>query len=238
MLALSISCTEHGKWKKDFSKSAAWSVEACLACAAWSRCDRGEHLLYGTRGTRKACLYGTVEVPCLSDIIRQQDRNSTNLLFNEVAHMQAEEILTQAKASTELPHGWVIFPLLRQKVRLAIFGWAFGILMGLGLFAMVASAVIPDNYQRGFASALFTTLLLGIFLFIGLGSLWALIMDVQRLLQADKHVLVLTPEDFVKQEGDKIVHVPCINIRHVTARGTPHLIVQPLKKARSARSLE
>jgi hypothetical protein len=135
--------------------------------------------------------------------------------------MQAEEILTRAKTSSELPHGWVVFPLLRQKVTLAIAGWAFGILLGLGLFALVAAIVIPFNYQHGFAPGLFTTLLLGIFLFIGLGSLWALILDVQRVIHADKHVMVLTPEDFVKQEGNKIIHVPCINIRHVTARGVP-----------------
>jgi len=57
--------------------------------------------------------------------------------------------------------------------------------------------------------------------FICLGSLWALITDVLRLVHADKHMMVLTPEDFVKQEGNKIIHVPCINIRHVTARGLP-----------------
>ncbi|HEY5003339.1 MAG TPA: hypothetical protein VII61_09315, partial [Ktedonobacteraceae bacterium] len=77
------------------------------------------------------------------------------------------------------------------------------------------------NYQSGFGAALFTTLLLGIFLFIGLGSLWVLITDIWRLKHADRYTMVLTPDDFVKQEGDKIIHVPCVNIRHVTARGTP-----------------
>ncbi|HEV2662194.1 MAG TPA: hypothetical protein VGU68_16420 [Ktedonobacteraceae bacterium] len=135
--------------------------------------------------------------------------------------MQAEEILRQAKSGDELPHGWIIFPLLRNKVILAIAGWVLGIVIGLGLFAMVASVVIPYNYQHGFPLALLATLLLGLFLFVGLGSLWALVMDARRLVRPDKYIMVLTPEDFVKQEGDKIIHVPCINIRHVTARGTP-----------------
>lgn len=135
--------------------------------------------------------------------------------------MQAEEILTKAKTSAELPHGWIVFPLLRNKVLLGIVGWVFGIFIGMFLFALVASIVIPNNYQDGFAPALFTTLLLGIFLFIGLGSLWSLIMDVRRLMHVDRHIMVLTPDDFVKQEGNKIIHVPCVNIRHVTARGTP-----------------
>jgi len=135
--------------------------------------------------------------------------------------MQAEDILKQAKSGDELPHGWILFPLLRNKVMMAIAGWALGIVIGLGLFAMVASVVIPYNYQHGFALSLLATLLLGFFLFVGLGSLWALVMDARRLARSDKYIMVLTPEDFVKQEGDKIIHVPCVNIRHVTARGTP-----------------
>ncbi len=135
--------------------------------------------------------------------------------------MQAEEILKQARSGDEFPHGWIVFPLLRNKVRLAIVGWALGALMGLGLFVMVASVVIPYNYQHGFALALLATLLLGVFLFVGLGSLWALVMDARRLLRSDRYIMVLTPEDFVKQEDDRIIHVPCMNIRHVTARGAP-----------------
>lgn len=135
--------------------------------------------------------------------------------------MQAEEILKQAQSGDELPHGWIIFPLLRNKVMLAMVGWASGILIGLGLFAMVATVVIPYNYQHGFALALLATVLLGLFLFVGVGSLWALVMDARRLASSDRYIIVLTPEDFVKQEGDRIIHVPCMNIRHVTARGTP-----------------
>jgi hypothetical protein len=60
---------------------------------------------------------------------------------------------------------------------------------------------------------------LGILLFISVGSLWMLIMDVQRLLRPDKHLIVLTNSDFVKCEGAKIIHVPLLDIRHVTPRG-------------------
>jgi hypothetical protein len=135
--------------------------------------------------------------------------------------MQAEEILAKARAEEELPADWIVFPLLRNKVLVGIIGWVFGIFIGLALLALVMPIVIPGNYQRGFAPALLTTLLLGAFLFIGLGSLWALITDVRRLMHADRHMMVLTPDDFVKQEAQKIIHVPCVNIRHVTARGTP-----------------
>ena len=83
------------------------------------------------------------------------------------------------------------------------------------------SGFIVPVLWMGLVVSLLATLLLGVFLFVGLGSLWALVMDARRLARSDKYIMVLTPEDFVKQEGDKIIHVPCINIRHVTARGTP-----------------
>lgn len=133
--------------------------------------------------------------------------------------MESSEILTKARTEAEAPPGWVVLPLSRGNVLASIAGWFFGIVLGLGLFAIMASAVIPHNYQYGLVSALFTTLFLALFLFVGLGSLWALIVDTTRLLQADKHLIVITPNEFVKQEGEKVIHVPLTYVRNVTARG-------------------
>jgi hypothetical protein len=133
--------------------------------------------------------------------------------------MESSEILMRARTEAEAPPGWVVLPLARSSVLVSIAGWFLGIVLGFGLFAIMASAVIPHNYQFGFVPALFTTLFLGLFLFIGLGSLWALITDTLRVLQADKHLIVITPNEFVKQEGEKVIHVPLMHIRHVTARG-------------------
>jgi hypothetical protein len=44
---------------------------------------------------------------------------------------------------------------------------------------------------------------------------------VGRLLRADKHLIIITPDDFVKQEGKKIIHVPLMYVRYITARGSP-----------------
>ena len=135
--------------------------------------------------------------------------------------MEAEEILSRAKTSSELPHGWIVFPLLRGKVIFGIIGWIFGIIIGISLFALVASVVIPTNFERGPFLAVVTVIFLGILLFIGVGSIYLLVTDVRRLIEVEKHMLVLTPEDFVMQEGNKIVHVPLSSVRHVTARGVP-----------------
>lgn len=135
--------------------------------------------------------------------------------------MNAEEILEQARVSATPPHGWVVLPLSRIKVVLGIVGWFLGILLGLGLFTVAALTVIPSNFQHGPGIAMFTILLFAVLLFIGLGSIWQLVQDVLRLLNAEKHMIVITPENFVKQEGSKIITVPLMYVRHVTARGTP-----------------
>lgn len=135
--------------------------------------------------------------------------------------MDAEEILARAREDAEPPSGWKVFPLLRDKLILGILGWIFGIIVGLGLFAAVATVVIPVNYEHGIVSTVFSTILLGVFLFVGLGSIWMLISDVQRLLHLKQHIIVITLDDFVKQEGKNIVRVPLVNVQFVTARGLP-----------------
>src|SRR5256885_9805458 len=101
--------------------------------------------------------------------------------------MEADEILTQAKSSPEALHGSIILPIARRSLGMAILGWAFGMVLGLGLFAAVASVVIPTNFLRGVAVAIVTSILLAMLLFIGLGSLWTLIIDIQRLRHSDRH---------------------------------------------------
>ena len=135
--------------------------------------------------------------------------------------MEVDDILMQAKSSDGPPHGWVILPLVRSQVMTGIGGWILGAILGLGLFIPVALTVIPSNYQHGAAGAVFTSVLLAILLFIGLGSLWAIYVDARRLIDADRHIIIITPDDFVKQEGNKVVHVPLMHVRHVTARGVP-----------------
>ena len=144
--------------------------------------------------------------------------------------MEAVEILDRIRTGEELPHGWIVFPLQRNKLLWGVVGWIFGIILGLGLFAIMASLVIPYNYTLGTFSVIFTSLILLLFLFVGLGSIWSLIHDIRRLLQLDKYLIVITPEDFVKQEGNKIIHVPLVHVRHVTARGKAPIDRTPPKE--------
>ncbi len=133
--------------------------------------------------------------------------------------MEATEILEKARAGDELPNGWVVLPLLRNKVRLGILGWIAGAIIGFGLFVLMVPLMIPHNYLYGPIPALISTLLLGMVLFIGIGSAWQIIVDTRRLVEADKYMIVITPDEFVMQERDRIIHVPLMYIRYVTARG-------------------
>lgn len=135
--------------------------------------------------------------------------------------MEAEAILAKVKSSQEAPYGWIVYPLLKGKVAISILGWVFGILLGLGLFLLIFPIVVPTNYESGILGAVISTFILGILLFIGIGSLYSLVSDLLRLRDAENHVIIITPEDFVKQDGKKTTHVPLVCVRHITVRGTP-----------------
>ncbi len=81
------------------------------------------------------------------------------------------------------------------------------------------SLMIPHNYLYGPFPALISTLILGMVLFVSIGSVWQIIVDTRRLVEADKYIIVLTPDEFVMQDRDKIQHVPLMYVRHITARG-------------------
>jgi hypothetical protein len=133
--------------------------------------------------------------------------------------MNADEILARVRAGGEQPANWTVFPLLRHKVVIASLGWIGGMIMGGGLLAFVTPIVVPGNYQQGLLAAIATTLILGMLAFIFVGSLVLLVFDMRRLSEVEKHIIVITDEDFVKQEGKRVIQVPLAHVRYVTARG-------------------
>src|SRR2546430_15894221 len=108
------------------------------------------------------------------------------------------------RQSVETPDNWIIFPLQHQKVMIGIAGWILGSILGFSLFAFIAPIMIPHNYQIGIPAAIVSTLILAMVMYVGLGSLWAIFMDILRLREAKQHVIIITPDAFVKQEGKKI----------------------------------
>ncbi|HVB62002.1 MAG TPA: hypothetical protein VNE61_12460, partial [Ktedonobacteraceae bacterium] len=113
----------------------------------------------------------------------------------------SSEILARARESEEPPADWLVLPLKRGKVAWGIVGWLIGFATGTLLFAGLAVATIPSNYHS-VIGAIVTTILLGILAFVAIGSAWTAVSDMLRLRDARRHVIIITREDFVKQEGD------------------------------------
>ena len=133
--------------------------------------------------------------------------------------MDADDIIARIRTGKERPENWAVFPLLRHKIIMAILGWLGGTLMGGGLLALITPIVIPANYERGLVAAIVKTLILCMIAFIFAGSLVLLVSDIRRLGEIDKHIIVITDEDFVKQEGAKVIQVPLLHVHYVTTRG-------------------
>jgi len=132
--------------------------------------------------------------------------------------MEAAEIVSTAH-SGNAPSNWVILPLRRNQVLLSVLGWAFGGILGLGLFAGLLSATWPDNFEHGPAGIIITSLLLALCGFIGFGSLWLLVKDGLRLLRADHSMIVITPDVYCKEDGAKVEVVPLEDVASLSARG-------------------
>jgi hypothetical protein len=132
--------------------------------------------------------------------------------------MEAAEILSTARSGSA-PSNWVILPLRRNQVALAMAGWVLGTVMGLGLFIALFLATWPDNFERGTVGIIITSFFLAILAFTGVGSLWALLVDGLRLLRADQSIIVITPDTYCKQDGNKITLVPLEEIGYVTTTG-------------------
>jgi hypothetical protein len=133
--------------------------------------------------------------------------------------MEPDEIIARAKEGTNLPANWIVLPVLRGKLVIEVAQWAFGLIMGAGILALFFPIIVPYDYLHGAGLAVFGTIVLGACLFIAIACLYLLWVDVRRLFHSDQYRIIITPEDFVKQEGKKVVHVPLAYVRYVTARG-------------------
>ncbi len=133
--------------------------------------------------------------------------------------MEAAEVLAIARSGNP-PSNWVVLPLRRHQVGFAILGWAFGTVMGLGLFLGLFLATWPENFQHGPLGIILTSFFLLLLGFTGFGSLWLLVKDSLRLLRADRSMIVITPDVYCKQDGNKIDFVPLEEIAYITVRGT------------------
>jgi hypothetical protein len=126
--------------------------------------------------------------------------------------MDAETILAKAREPGDPPEYWTIIPLDQAAVRKSAFGWAFAALVGFSLFALLFFSTFAQ-----FNVVIW--IVLAVMAFVGLGSTWLLIKKVRQLLDANRHLIVMTPDTYVQQVGSRIVAVPMGSIANITLRG-------------------
>lgn len=132
--------------------------------------------------------------------------------------MDAEAVLARAR-SGDLPASWTVWPLRRDRVLRSALGWlAIGVI-GAVLLAVVAAQTIPGNFTRGSGSFILTGVLLIALGLMAFGGLGIMIYDFWRLLHADEFMIVMTPDDYVKAQPHKTMHVPMEDVSYVTLRG-------------------
>ena len=59
--------------------------------------------------------------------------------------MEAAEILERIRSEEALPHGWVVFPIVTNKLILGMVGWVLGIILGFG--PVRAHGIYRDSLQ-------------------------------------------------------------------------------------------
>lgn len=128
--------------------------------------------------------------------------------------MEPNEILDTARQSGEPPEGWTVVPLNRDTVRRSILGWALSALLGFVLLGLLIAFVYDI-----FTILSVPTLFMLLFGFLGAGSLYLVVKKARMLLDADRHLIVFTPDRYVQQVGGKTIDVPLNEITHITLRG-------------------
>ncbi len=133
--------------------------------------------------------------------------------------MDAQQIVDIARSDAPLPSGWFVWPLRRDYVRRVLLGWAATAVVGLLLFIPALFVTIPSNFEHGFTGIVVTLLLLLLLGGVALGSLGIAAYDAWRLVNAERFLLVMTPDDYLKAEPGKLEHVPMEFVDYVTLKG-------------------
>jgi hypothetical protein len=132
--------------------------------------------------------------------------------------MEAQVVLATARSGS-VPSSWFVWPLQRDYVLRSAVVWAGAALFGFVLFIPACIVTLPTLTQRHTAGIIFTSIILLLLGALAFGGTVVACYDFYRLLHADEYLLVLTPDDFVKVEPRKVIHVPLEHVGDITMRG-------------------
>ncbi|HKS69843.1 MAG TPA: hypothetical protein VJQ45_05465 [Ktedonobacterales bacterium] len=149
--------------------------------------------------------------------------------------MDAQMVLSTARSGT-MPDHWHAWPLRKDFVLRSALKWAVAGVLLLAIFALVVSSTVPYNFQHGgTGAAIFSVVLIALVGTAAFGGLGITIYDLWRIANAGHYLLVMTPEDYVKEEPRKITHVPMENVAYITLRGVKSPEMQAYEEAGGGR---
>ncbi|MFI5273653.1 MAG: hypothetical protein ACHQ4H_11525 [Ktedonobacterales bacterium] len=135
--------------------------------------------------------------------------------------MEPNEILAIAR-SDHVPGHWHVWPLRRDVLQRDALEWALYALFGFVLFIPALLLIVPALVYDGIAQHWGALAVLGVTGGIALGSLAFIGGDLLRWLRASQYLLVMTPDDFVKQEPrGRVTHVPMEAVADAAVKGLP-----------------
>ncbi len=132
--------------------------------------------------------------------------------------MDAQAVLSTVRSGSA-PSNWFVWPLRRDYVKREAIKWVFASLFGFVLFIPACLTTLPTLPQRSFLGITVTSVLLLLLGSVAFGGAALAIFDFYRLQHADDYWLVLTPDEFIKAEPRKVIHVPLEYVGDITMRG-------------------
>lgn len=134
--------------------------------------------------------------------------------------MDTSELLAIAR-SEHVPANWHVWPLRRDWVLRDAATWALYAAFGFVLFIPALLLVVPTLQATGVTANWGGIAVLGVTGAIALGSTVCIALDLVRWARAGQYLIVMTPEDYVKQEPGKLTRVPMEAVADPTVKGLP-----------------
>ncbi|HKS71494.1 MAG TPA: hypothetical protein VJQ45_13805, partial [Ktedonobacterales bacterium] len=99
--------------------------------------------------------------------------------------------------------------------------WALYAGFGLLIFVPALLFILPGVLANGVAASWGGLVVLVLSGAVVLGSLVCVALDLVRWARAGQYLIVMTPDDYVKQEPGKVTHVPMAAVADPTVKGLP-----------------
>lgn len=134
--------------------------------------------------------------------------------------METTEILAIARTE-HVPENWHVWPLRRGWVLRDAGVWALYAGFGSLIFIPALLFILPGVLASGVPANWGGLAVLVLSGAVVLGSIVCIALDLLRWTRAGQYLIVMTPDDYVKQEPGKLTRVPMAAVADPTVKGLP-----------------